>query len=77
MHASTGRYLCTLLCIILFLLCLVLPCYFRFQRWGPSIAGLCFIPLLPLYLDHPVEQAIEQGFKRFGPWAKSSKEKDL
>lgn len=49
--------------------------FIRFQRWGPSVAGLCFIPLLPLYLDHPVEQAVEQGFQRFGPWAKSSKEK--
>lgn len=26
----------------------------RFQRWGPSVVGLAIIPLLPLYLDHPV-----------------------
>lgn len=45
----------------------------RFQRWGPSVAGLMFIPLLPLYIDHPVEHAIEVGFQRFGPWAKTDK----
>lgn len=44
----------------------------RFQKWGPSVAGLAFIPLLPLYLDHPVEAAIEKGFQRFGPWASPS-----
>jgi mitochondrial fission process protein 1 len=41
----------------------------RFQRWGPSIAGLAFIPLLPLYLDEPVEHAIEWSFHRYGPWS--------
>ena len=30
----------------------------RFQKWGPSIVGLSIIPLLPLYLDEPVEHAI-------------------
>lgn len=41
----------------------------RFQKWGPTIAGLCIVPLLPLYIDHPVEQALEWGFKNYGPWA--------
>jgi mitochondrial fission process protein 1 len=26
----------------------------RFQKWGPSVVGLSIIPLLPMYLDHPV-----------------------
>ena len=30
----------------------------RFQKWGPSVVGLSIIPLLPLYLDEPVEHAI-------------------
>jgi fission process protein 1 len=41
----------------------------RFQKWGPSVFGLACIPFLPLYLDHPVEHAIEQGFSKYGPWA--------
>jgi fission process protein 1 len=40
----------------------------RFTKFGPSILGLSIIPLLPLYLDHPCEQAIEYGFERYGPW---------
>jgi mitochondrial fission process protein 1 len=43
----------------------------RFTKWGPSVVGLSFIPLLPMYLDHPVEHALEWTFQRFGPWAKS------
>ena len=42
----------------------------RFKRWGPSIAGLSIVPLLPLYLDEPVEHAIEWAFEKFGPWGK-------
>jgi fission process protein 1 len=30
----------------------------RFQKWGPSIVGLSIIPLLPMYLDEPVEHAL-------------------
>jgi fission process protein 1 len=30
---------------------------------------LAVIPLLPLYLDHPVESSIEWCFERYGPWA--------
>jgi fission process protein 1 len=42
----------------------------RFTKWGPSIVGLSLIPLLPVYLDAPVEHAIEYGFHHYGPWAK-------
>ena len=31
----------------------------RFQKWGPSIAGLAAIPILPMYLDEPVEHGVE------------------
>jgi mitochondrial fission process protein 1 len=41
----------------------------RFTKWGPSIVGLSIIPLLPTYLDHPVEQGIEYFFHHYGPWA--------
>lgn len=47
----------------------------RFQKWGPSIAGLAIIPLLPMYLDEPAEKAIDWVFARYGPWASSSKDK--
>lgn len=42
----------------------------RFTKWGPSIVGLSLIPLLPVYLDEPVEHAVEYGFHHYGPWAK-------
>lgn len=45
----------------------------RFTKWGPSIVGLSIIPLLPVYLDEPVEHAIEYGFHHYGPWAKKDK----
>eukprot|EP01034_Spumella_vulgaris_P040938 gene40938-50651_t len=41
----------------------------RFTRWGPSVAGLAIVPLLPLYLDHPVEHFLENMFEKHGPWA--------
>eukprot|EP00455_Lapot_gusevi_P034130 TRINITY_DN3755_c0_g2_i1.p1 TRINITY_DN3755_c0_g2~~TRINITY_DN3755_c0_g2_i1.p1 ORF type:complete len:253 (-),score=61.89 TRINITY_DN3755_c0_g2_i1:148-906(-) len=44
----------------------------RFQRWGPSAAGLALIPFLPLALDKPVEHAVEWLSNRFGPWTKKS-----
>lgn len=40
----------------------------RFQKWGPTIAGLSAIPLLPMFLDHPIEHAIETAFRKYGPW---------
>jgi fission process protein 1 len=43
----------------------------RFNRWGPSITGLAIIPLLPMYFDEPIEHALEHGFSKFGPWART------
>ena len=40
----------------------------RFKRFGPSIVGLCAIPLLPLYLDEPVERGLESMFHRLAQW---------
>lgn len=46
----------------------------KFTKWGPSIVGLSMIPLLPLYLDEPVEHALEHAFDNYGPWASKIKE---
>ena len=48
----------------------------RFKKWGPSVIGLSIIPLLPMYLDAPVEHAIEWSFERYGPWAHHSDKGD-
>lgn len=45
----------------------------RFTKFGPSIVGLSIIPLLPVYLDEPVEHGLEIMFKKFGPWAEKEK----
>jgi mitochondrial fission process protein 1 len=42
----------------------------RFQKFGPSVLGLSVIPLLPMYLDEPIEHAIEHAFEKYGPWGK-------
>lgn len=34
----------------------------RFQRWGPTVSGLMFIPLLPYIFDHPVEYVVDKTF---------------
>jgi fission process protein 1 len=44
----------------------------KFTKWGPSVVGLSIIPLLPLYLDEPVEHGIEHVFETYGPWAHHS-----
>ncbi len=36
--------------------------YGRFQKWGPTFAGLALIPFLPLFLDEPVEYVVQKGF---------------
>ena len=36
----------------------------RFTRFGPSIAGLAVVPLLPFIWDKPVEHAIQWSFTR-------------
>lgn len=46
----------------------------RFQKWGPSVVGLCAIPFLPIFLDEPVERALEWTFERYGPWAHHKKD---
>ena len=43
----------------------------RFQKWGPSVVGLMAIPILPMYLDEPVEKAVESFFHNYGPWKKT------
>ena len=45
----------------------------KFQRWAPSVVGLACIPLLPAYLDHPVENGLEHLFENYGPWAAKAK----
>lgn len=49
----------------------------RFTKWGPSVVGLSMIPLLPMYLDHPVEHAVESAFEKYGPWGGKSNSKHL
>jgi len=41
----------------------------RFTKWGPSVVGLSIIPLMPTFLDEPVEKIVEYGFHHYGPWA--------
>eukprot|EP01038_Epipyxis_sp_PR26KG_P013458 gene13458-18052_t len=45
----------------------------RFTKWGPSIIGLSVIPLLPLFIDEPVEKGLEYIFENYGPWAHHNK----
>jgi fission process protein 1 len=40
----------------------VTHCMQRFQRWGPTVAGLAIIPALPYLFDHPVEKAVDWAF---------------
>jgi hypothetical protein len=40
----------------------------RFKRWGPTLAALAVVPLLPLCLDEPIERGVEHCLRRFGPW---------
>jgi fission process protein 1 len=39
----------------------------RFQKWGPTVAGIAIIPALPVVIDHPVEKGVEMFFDRFWP----------
>jgi len=41
----------------------------RFQKWGPTIAGLALLPALPFMFDHPVEHLVD----RYWPWAEKNK----
>eukprot|EP00808_Paulinella_micropora_P009202 g5178.t1 len=42
----------------------------RFQRFGPSAAGLLLIPALPFVLDRPVSQGIDRLFAHIWPIAR-------
>ena len=37
------------------------------HKWGPSIFGLSLIPLFPVAVDHPIEQAVDWSFNQFNP----------
>ena len=45
------------------------PQYTTLHKWGPSAVGLGIIPLLPVAVDHPVEQAVDWSFNKFDPLA--------
>jgi fission process protein 1 len=40
----------------------------RFQKWGPTVAGLSLIPFLPFMFDHPVEHALNRLWMNYSPW---------
>jgi len=39
----------------------------RFQKWGPTVAGLALVPFLPYMFDHPVEFVVEKTFDTLWP----------
>mmetsp|Transcript_11194 Transcript_11194/g.30279 ORF Transcript_11194/g.30279 Transcript_11194/m.30279 type:complete len:248 (+) Transcript_11194:88-831(+) len=39
----------------------------RFTKWGPTLAGLALIPMLPTLLDEPVEHGLEWAFASYWP----------
>jgi len=43
----------------------------RFTKWGPSIIGLCLVPVLPSVCDEPVEHAVDWAFDKY--WPKTDK----
>jgi fission process protein 1 len=44
----------------------------RFTKWGPTIAGLALIPLLPYAVDEPCEHAIDFAFDKAWPVPKQA-----
>ena len=38
------------------------------RAWGPSAVGLAIIPLLPAFVDHPVERAVDYVFNTYNPF---------
>jgi len=38
----------------------------RFNKWGPTFAGLVLVPFLPLIIDHPVETTLHWVKKKLG-----------
>jgi len=41
------------------------PNYKFFRMWGPSALGLALIPLLPTFVDHPIEKAVDDVFTKY------------
>jgi fission process protein 1 len=39
----------------------------RFTKWGPTVAGLVFIPALPYAVDEPIEHAVDYCFDKYWP----------
>lgn len=39
----------------------------RFRKWGPIVAGLVMIPVLPFAVDIPTEHAIDWAFEKYWP----------
>jgi fission process protein 1 len=44
------------------------PNYRIVRAWGPSALGLALIPLLPTFVDHPIEKAVDYAFNHFNPF---------
>jgi fission process protein 1 len=40
----------------------------RFTRFGPTLAGLAVVPLLPFMFDKPVEHGLRWAFDNYSPW---------
>ncbi len=47
----------------------------RYQRWGPTIAGLGVVPFLPFMFDYPVEHGLQFAFSKVWPVDDDSHEK--
>jgi fission process protein 1 len=46
----------------------------RFVRaWGPSAVGMAIIPFLPKFVDHPIEAAVDDLFKKYNPFKLDAK----
>eukprot|EP01012_Entosiphon_sulcatum_P023378 TRINITY_DN2837_c0_g1_i1.p1 TRINITY_DN2837_c0_g1~~TRINITY_DN2837_c0_g1_i1.p1 ORF type:complete len:188 (+),score=12.72 TRINITY_DN2837_c0_g1_i1:39-602(+) len=39
----------------------------RFQKWGPTTAGLALVPVLPYLIDEPVEHGLDYAFDKVWP----------
>ena len=47
------------------------------RTWGPSAVGLAIIPLLPRFVDHPTENAVDNLFKTYNPFNLEAKFLDM
>jgi fission process protein 1 len=48
----------------------------RFQKWGPTVAGLAVLPFLPYMFDYPVEHGLNWAFNKFWPVPESAVDKE-